>query len=105
MLKIYVISSWNSRFTLRSSNDRACYDVYDFRAGRVGWHEIDGLADPGADVDAHHHPRAVQHHKQDMNALANAIAKMPCYRSVCRSRDGVGIRSRWARYRRLHPAI
>ena len=79
MLKIYVASSWKNDFypavveKLRAQG----YEVYDFRADGFGWHEIDEnwrLWTPAQMLDAHHHRRAVQHYKQDMNALANADA-------------------------------
>src|SRR5574343_376052 len=79
MLKIYVASSWKNDFypavveKLRAQG----YEVYDFRADGFGWHEIDEngrLWTPAQMLDAHHHPRAVGHYKQDMRALANADA-------------------------------
>jgi hypothetical protein len=79
MLKIYVASSWKNPFytqvveRLRAQG----YDVYDFRADGFGWHEIDEnwrLWTPTQMLDAHQHPRAVGHYKQDMRALANAAA-------------------------------
>lgn len=85
MLKIYVASSWKNDFyplvvwKLRAQG----YEVYDFRADGFGWHEIDEnwrLWTPAQMLDAHHHPRAVQHYKQDMAALAGAdvvVAVLP----------------------------
>ena len=79
MLKIYVASSWkNTFYTQVVERLRAAgYDVYDFRANGFGWHEIDEnwrLWTPTHMIDAHHHPRAVQHYKQDWAALMNADA-------------------------------
>ena len=85
MLKIYVASSWKNDFyplvveRLRAQG----YEVYDFRADGFGWHEIDEnwrVWTPAQMLDAHHHPRAVQHYKQDMAALAGAdvvVAVLP----------------------------
>ena len=79
MLKIYVASSWKNDFypavveKLRAQG----YEVYDFRADGFGWQEIDEnwrMWTPAQMLDAHHHPRAVGHYKQDMRALANADA-------------------------------
>jgi nucleoside 2-deoxyribosyltransferase len=85
MLKIYVASSWKNPFytqvveRLRAQG----YDAYDFRADGFGWHEIDEnwrMWTPAQMLDAHHHPRAVQHYKHDMAALAGAdvvVAVLP----------------------------
>ena len=85
MLKIYVASSWKNTFytwvvkRLRAQG----YDVYDFRAGGFGWHEIDEnwrLWTATQMLDAHQHPRAVQHYQQDMAALDGAdvvVAVLP----------------------------
>ena len=79
MLKIYVASSWkNTFYTQVVERLRAAgYDVYDFRADGFGWREIDEnwrLWTPTQMIDAHHHPRAVCHYKQDWAALAGADA-------------------------------
>ena len=85
MMKIYVASSWKNLFytqvveRLRAQG----YDVYDFRADGFGWHEIDEnwrLWTATQMLDAHQHPRAVQHYKQDMAALDGAdvvVAVLP----------------------------
>ncbi len=86
MLKIYVASSWKNDFypavveRLRAQG----YDVYDFRADGFGWHEIDEnwrMWTPAQMLDAHRHPRAVLHYRQDMIALEGAdavVAVLPC---------------------------
>ena len=79
MLNIYVASSWNNVFypQVVQALRKQGYNVYDFRADGFGWHEIDEnwrLWTPAQMLDAHQHPRAVGHYKQDMRALANADA-------------------------------